>query len=44
MEIPAKLASANCIAVFVYCLFYLVIHLCVVVFIVCLTGPLRWLC
>ena len=48
MVLPAKLASAKCIAVFfvvVVFLFYLFIYLFVFFFfIVCLTGPQRWLC
>ena len=46
MVLPAKLASAKCIAVFVYCLFkYLFIYFSVLFcLIVCLTGPQRWLC
>ena len=47
MVIPAKLASVKCIAVFVYCFIYLFIYLFVCLllfFIVCLTGPQRWLC
>ena len=45
--LPAELASAKCIAVFVFCLLYLFIYLFVLFFlllIVCLTGPQRWLC
>ena len=50
MVLPAKLASAKCIAVFCFvCLFivsfiYLFIYLFIYFFNVCLTGPQRWLC
>ena len=47
MVLPAKLASAKCIAVFFllfFCVIYLFIYLLLFFFIVCLTGPQRWLC
>ena len=53
MVIPAKITSAKCIAMFVFCFVYLFIHLftylfvCQLVFyffIVCLAGSQRWLC
>ena len=46
MVLPAKLASAKCIAVFFFCLF-IYLHICffvVFLLIVCLTGPQIWLC